>query len=666
MSLPKSVIEGKFEVLHKISEGGMGAVYKVRHILLDEPFVIKVIRPQHEGDEDLQKRFLHEAQAAIRLRHNNIAEIKDFSIGDDGTAYIVMEFIEGATLKQILTSQGPPDLGLTLEIADQSLKALGFLHRQGYIHRDVSPDNLMLTRTPDDEPLIKLIDLGLAKRLESEGDLTTTGMFLGKVRYSAPEQFKGEPLDQRSDLYSFGIMLYQLLTGQSPIEGAEFSQFIAAHLFKPPVDFESSDPEGRVPPGLRRVVLKTLEKDRDQRVQSAEELASLLAPFREPGPAASEDLSETIALRLDDRTPALQQRVDTKRILKAVTSGKLPRSREASVARVEEYLRKRELDEATAALVEAEREHGIDENTQELRSQLEELRRREREERMNALLEKARRQIAVNEMEEALTTLQKAQEIDDQNVSAQTLLVQVQTTVDRKRAAKPKRHLAWRGAAVAIVILALLGWFGLQPSTNAPDGEKPTTSETESELSTTPADYQIALDAYNRKDWQTTRNYLQKTIEADPEEREEGPYLPHFHLGQVYFHFANNCPQAIKAWAESESQGVVKNTRHYQELLDARTECQEEYRRTAGRVSTIFQRISERSLVLENPTLEVLWSSSTQLTQQTQQILKEREELGDLLRKAETRENFGAIIDLEDRVMTLEEALEDLLEELKP
>jgi serine/threonine-protein kinase len=279
-------IEGKYEILHKIKDGGMGAIYKVRHALLDEIRVIKIIRPQFAADEDLKRRFTREARTAIRLRHPSIAQLYDFSLAPDDTAYMVMEFIDGVTLQEALAHSGPPSLGLTLELAQQTLAALAYLHREGYIHRDISADNLMLTRDFDGEPLIKLIDLGIVKRLGGEGSGTRTGTFLGKAQYSAPEQFSpgGGPtqLDERSDLYSFGLVFYELLTGRFPIDGEDFSQLIAGHLFRPPLDFAESDPEGRVPEALRQIVLRLLAKDPDERIGSAEELSELLEPFQDP------------------------------------------------------------------------------------------------------------------------------------------------------------------------------------------------------------------------------------------------------------------------------------------------------------------------------------------------------------------------------------------------
>jgi serine/threonine protein kinase len=158
-------LEGKYEILDKIKEGGMGAVYKVRHRFLDEIRVIKVIRPALQQSQELADRFLREARMAILLRHPSIAVLHDFAVSDDGQAFIVMEYIAGLTLEEVLISGGPPPLGLALEVASQALRAMGYLHRHGLVHRDVAPDNLMLTRGVDGEPLVKLIDLGIAKVL---------------------------------------------------------------------------------------------------------------------------------------------------------------------------------------------------------------------------------------------------------------------------------------------------------------------------------------------------------------------------------------------------------------------------------------------------------------------------------------------------------------------
>lgn len=305
MTLPLEHIEGKYEILHKIKEGGMGAIYKVRHRLLEEVRVIKVIRPQFAEDLDLQRRFAREAKTAIRLRHPNIAQLYDFAAEEDGAAYMVMEFIDGHTLQETLQHHGPLSLGLAVELLRQALNALDYLHRQGYVHRDISPDNLMMTRDFDQNPMIKLIDLGIVKRLGAEVNLTTTGTFLGKVRYSSPEQFNAEvgsaQVDARSDVYSFGLLTYELLTGRFPIAGDNFSQLLAGHLMQPPLDFAESDPNDRIPVELRSVILRALEKKPQDRFDSAKEFSERLKPFTEDVDAYRHEFARRIAGRRETR-----------------------------------------------------------------------------------------------------------------------------------------------------------------------------------------------------------------------------------------------------------------------------------------------------------------------------------------------------------------------------
>jgi serine/threonine-protein kinase len=233
------------------------------------------MRPQIGADEELKRRFTQEAKTATRLKHPHIGAILDFALDSDGIAYIVMEYIDGVNLTEMLAASGPPGLPLTLEIAHQTLLALGFLHRKNVVHRDVAPDNLMLTRNEDGMPQIKLIDLGIAKPLDKTIELTSTGVFLGKLKYSSPEQLggleEGQTLDGRSDLYSFGVVLYELLTGHLPFPGESPRDLFAAHLFKPPIPFAVTDPDGRVPESVRAAVLKAIDKDRDRRFSSAED-----------------------------------------------------------------------------------------------------------------------------------------------------------------------------------------------------------------------------------------------------------------------------------------------------------------------------------------------------------------------------------------------------------
>lgn len=294
-------LEGKYEILERISEGGMGAVYLVRHRLLEEVRVVKTVRPQFAGDETLRARFLREARTAVKLRHPNIAQMYDFTMDEDGNAFIVMEYIEGIGLDELLRRIGVPSLGLAMSVARHALAALGHLHRKGLVHRDISPDNLMLTRDDEGAPLVKMIDLGLAKALEENSHLTVAGTFLGKVRYASPEQFRvqeGAAVDHRSDLYSFGVVLYELLTGRHPVRGTTLPTFVSGHLFEPPIPFESSDPQGRIPHPLRSLVLRSLAKAPEDRPQNTAEVLEVLEPIARRNTVSHDELE--LALTLPD------------------------------------------------------------------------------------------------------------------------------------------------------------------------------------------------------------------------------------------------------------------------------------------------------------------------------------------------------------------------------
>ena len=266
-------IESRFDVLAKLGEGGMGCVYKVRHRDLDEVQIVKTLQARLSGNEGLRERFVNEARRGMRLRHPHIAGVHDFAVCTDGTGYIVMEYVQGLNLGELLAAKGPLSVPLVGAIAVQTLDALAYLHSENIVHRDISPDNLILTTTADGRPFVKLIDLGISKSLEAGQQMTATGTFLGKVHYASPEQFGGD-LDGRSDLYSLGVVLYKLLTGADPIVGDNWKEIISAHLFQPPRPFEVAAPGIHVPEAVQRVIFRALEKDPDNRYANAEEFSA--------------------------------------------------------------------------------------------------------------------------------------------------------------------------------------------------------------------------------------------------------------------------------------------------------------------------------------------------------------------------------------------------------
>ena len=295
---PGTVLDGKYEILLRIGAGGMGEVFKARHLHLDAFRCIKVMKQELLADDLFRSRFLREARLATQIHHPNIAVVHDFFVGEGGN-YMVTEFIEGRTLRQWCGQYGPFPLPLAADVASQVLAGLDHIHRRGLLHRDISPDNVMLAFDADDHCIAKIIDLGIAKDLASSAsaDTTQAGMLIGNPKYMSPEQLgllgEGEQVDGRTDLYSLGVVLYEMLLGVPPFVSETPNGYIMKHLTQPPRRFRDAKPDISLPDAIEAVIFRTLDKDRAKRYANARELAAALAPFLEapPGTLSAEDVT---------------------------------------------------------------------------------------------------------------------------------------------------------------------------------------------------------------------------------------------------------------------------------------------------------------------------------------------------------------------------------------
>lgn len=294
-------IDGKYELVQRLGAGGMGDVYKVRHTFLHTERVIKLIRPQISESSDVHDRFLREARMATRVQHPNVATLHDFAALPDGTHYMVWEFIDGENLAQRLRNRGTLPAGEAARIAIDALEGLEAIHRAGIVHRDISPENIMLARDGNRER-VKIIDLGVAKIEDTEtAAATQAGVFLGKLRYASPEHLgflnPGERIDGRADLYSMGLVLYEMLTGRPAFEATSPHHYILHHSRDTP--FEALELPQSLPGGtsILSIIKRALERDRNKRFESAADFADALRLYTAEVPVKSD--AQTIALPLE-------------------------------------------------------------------------------------------------------------------------------------------------------------------------------------------------------------------------------------------------------------------------------------------------------------------------------------------------------------------------------
>ena len=263
------VLDGKYRLDSFLSQGGMGGVYKATHVMLGKTVAVKLINPELVTSPEVVRRFQREARAATALNHPNIVAVFDLGQTAEGTLYIAMEFVDGPSLKSAISAGGPMAPARAVTLMRQIGSALSVAHRNKIIHRDLKPQNIMLARSDDGQEIAKLVDFGIAKTFDEATQLTMAGDAIGTPHYMAPEQAAGQPVDARSDLYSAGVILYEMLSGEVPFNDTSAPAILIKHLQEIPQPPSVKNPKVTIPPALEAIALKCLEKSPAARFQTA-------------------------------------------------------------------------------------------------------------------------------------------------------------------------------------------------------------------------------------------------------------------------------------------------------------------------------------------------------------------------------------------------------------
>jgi eukaryotic-like serine/threonine-protein kinase len=292
------VVADRYRIIEAIGRGGMGIVYMVEHVRIGKLLAMKLLRGELSCRPDVVRRFKREALCVSRLQSPNTVQVFDFGVSE-GLTYLVMELVHGQSLTQVLQTQGPMPAARLGKIVIQMCSSLAEAHRKGIVHRDIKPDNVMLVAGGGGAEVAKVLDFGLAKLREAEGrsDVTAGGMILGTPCYMAPEQIRGQDVDQRSDVYSIGALMYRALTGYPPF-GGEPLTVLSRHLHEAPVPPHEEAPKLGIPLGMSLLVMRALAKDPAERFQRVEDLQSLLVQeILAAGSSSVESLLDTDRVR---------------------------------------------------------------------------------------------------------------------------------------------------------------------------------------------------------------------------------------------------------------------------------------------------------------------------------------------------------------------------------
>jgi len=264
-------LDEKYYVEERLGSGGMGKVYRARHLSMDRPVAIKFLRQRFSEDEAARTRLLTEARAAVALRHANAVSVTDFGQTVEGWVYIVMELLQGRTLREIVSREAPLETARATSIMLQASDAVAAAHQAGIIHRDLKPSNILITQSADQPAVVKVLDFGIAKFFagneDDAGDLAQTNTVIGTPRYMSPEQYCGNELTPATDVYSLGVILYEMLTGMVPFSGSTPAEIAQKHANDTP--HSPREVVAAIPEDVERIVLHALEKEPSDRPPNA-------------------------------------------------------------------------------------------------------------------------------------------------------------------------------------------------------------------------------------------------------------------------------------------------------------------------------------------------------------------------------------------------------------